>query len=113
MVAGVFKLNSQLTVRTPQGTSHARAKGFNPKNVRKFFEVYEPEFRKINSQPHRLFNVDETGITVVQQKHSKVISLNGKKEVGKLTFVERGCLITIITCMNTVGTYVSPMMEKT
>jgi hypothetical protein len=98
--------NSQLTVRTTQGISLARVKGFNPENVRKFFELYEPEFIKISSQPHRLFNVDETGITVVQHKHGKVISFKVKKEVGKLISGDRGCPITVITCMNAVGTYV-------
>jgi hypothetical protein len=78
--------------------------------VRKFFEIYGPEFRKINSQPHRLFNVDETGITVVQHKHRKVISLKGNKKVGKLTSDERGYFITVIACMNAVSTYVPPMM---
>jgi hypothetical protein len=47
---GFLKQNSQLKMRTTQGTSHAQAKGFNQENVRKFFELYEPEFRKINSQ---------------------------------------------------------------
>jgi hypothetical protein len=42
-------------VTAPKDITHAWMKEFNPENVRKFFEIYEPEFRKINLQPHRLF----------------------------------------------------------
>ena len=41
---------------------------------------------------HRIFGVDETGITTVQHRHSKVVSMRGKKEVASLTLAERGSL---------------------
>jgi hypothetical protein len=44
----------------------------------------------------------------VQHKGSKVRSL---KERTKLVYVERGCLLIAITCMNAVSTYISPMMK--
>lgn len=103
---GFLKNHPQLSLRKPQGTSFARVKGFSPENVKRFFELYEPELLRIKSQPHRLYNVDETGITIVQHKVSKVITLKGKKSVGCLTSVKRGKLITVVMCMNAVGSYV-------
>lgn len=49
-----LRRHTQLSLKKPQGTSFARVKGFNPENVKRFFEIYEPELLKINSQPHRL-----------------------------------------------------------
>ncbi|CAH2018085.1 unnamed protein product [Acanthoscelides obtectus] len=71
---GFFKRNPQLSVRSPQGMSNARIRGFNQESVASFFDLYEKELSKINFAPQRLFNVDETGISVVQHKRSKVIS---------------------------------------
>jgi hypothetical protein len=47
---------------------------------------------------HRLFSVDETGITVVQRKHSNVISLKEKK-VNLFTSSERGMLFALFPPM--------------
>jgi hypothetical protein len=77
-----------------------RVKGFTSENVARFFDIYESELRKVNHQTHMIFNVDETGITTVQHRHSKVISMRGKKEMASLTSAERGNLSTVVTCMN-------------
>lgn len=99
-----------LTFRKPQGISSARVKGFTQENVDKFFDILEPALQKINNNPARIYNVDETGITNVQSKHSKVISLKGKRQVGAITAAERGSLVTMVTCMNAVGGFVPPML---
>jgi hypothetical protein len=70
------------------------------------FWLYESELRKVNHQAHRIFNVDRTGITTVQHRHSKAISMRRKKEVASLTSAERVNLITVVTGMNATGTYV-------
>lgn len=77
---GFLTRHPQLSIRTPQAISAARVKGFNAENVAQFFDIFEKEMEKINFSPHRLFNVDETGITVVQHKQSKIIGLKGKKK---------------------------------
>lgn len=51
----------------------------------------------------RVYKVDETGITVVQHKCSKIISVKGKKQVFASISLERGKLVTIVTCMIACG----------
>ena len=74
---GFIARHSTLSVRTPEAVLAARVKGFNPDA--KFFELYEPEIEKIQSSPHRVYNVDETGITMVRHKRSKIVSMKSKK----------------------------------
>ena len=72
-------------MRTPERISAARMKGFRSENVARFFDIYESELRKVNHPLHRIFNADETGIITVQHRHSKDVSMRGKKEVASLT----------------------------
>lgn len=46
------------------------------------------------SRAHRNCNVDETGITVIQHKHSKVLSLQGKKQIASFISAERSVCTT-------------------
>jgi hypothetical protein len=68
-----LKRNSQPAVRTPQGLSFARANGFTPEAISRFFDISESSMEKIHHSPSRLYNCDETGITVVQHKHTEVV----------------------------------------
>ena len=72
-------------MRTPEGISAARVKGFTSENVARFFDIFESELRKVNHPVHRIFSVDATGITTVQYRQSKVVSMRGKKDVASLT----------------------------
>lgn len=105
-----MKRHRQLSLRTPQGISAARVKGFTKENVEQFFSILEPELAKIKYNPLRIYNVDETGVTTVQHKHSKIITLKGKKQVGSLTSAERGSLITMVACTNAAGHYIPPLL---
>lgn len=105
-----LKRHPSLAVRTPRAVSLSRVKNFTKEKVDAFFDLLKPELDKIQFNPHKIFNVDETGITVVQGTRSKVISMKGKKEVGKLSSAERGALITVVICMNAAGFYVPPLI---
>ncbi|KAJ4430627.1 hypothetical protein ANN_19216 [Periplaneta americana] len=83
-----LKRHPNLSLRTPQGVSAARIKSFNPKNVAVFFDIYERELEKVKFNGHRIYNVDETGLTVVQYKHQKVVSMREKKQISNLTSAE-------------------------
>ncbi|GBP96436.1 hypothetical protein EVAR_99097_1 [Eumeta japonica] len=69
---------------------------------------------KLNTQKHypadRIFNVDETGLTIVQSKIPAVIGKKGKRQIGALTAAERGSLVTLVCCMSAGGSYIPPML---
>jgi hypothetical protein len=100
----LFQRHPVMSMRTPEGTSAARVKGFTSENVARFFDIYESVLRKVNHPVHRIFNADETRIKIVQHKHSNVISTRGKKEEASLT------LAVLSPCMNATGTYVPPLI---
>jgi hypothetical protein len=99
-----------LSMRTPEGISAARVKGFTSQNVARFFDIYKSELGTVNHPVHGIFNVDETGITTVQNRQSKVVSIRGKKEVASLISADRENLVTTVTCMNATGTCVPPLI---
>ena len=102
--------SDKISFRKPTGTSFARSLGFNRKNVDEFFDILENVITKYNIQANNIWNVDETGLTVVQSKIPHVIGRKGKKQIGCLTSAERGSLITIVICMSAGGQFVPPMM---
>ncbi|KAJ2937188.1 hypothetical protein O0L34_g19062 [Tuta absoluta] len=87
----------------------ARAAGFNRVSVAQFFELLAQAYDKHGFTPDRIYNCDETGISVVPKTRSKVIAATGKKQVGALTSAERGTTITVEICFNAAGTYMPPM----
>ncbi|XP_039300711.1 tigger transposable element-derived protein 6-like, partial [Nilaparvata lugens] len=101
--------NPTLSARKPQAMSLARVQGLNEESVNLFFSILKPELEKIKFNPLKVFNVDETGITVVQHKVRKIVAMKGKKSVHKLS-AERGALVTVVMCMSASGSFVPPLM---
>jgi transposase len=93
-----------LSLRSPTGTSFARANGFNKASVNNFFDLLESEVEKQHFDAHRIYNVDKSGLTIVATKVSKVLSLKGRRQAGSITSAERGSLITVVICMSAGGT---------
>ncbi|KAF2898043.1 hypothetical protein ILUMI_08132 [Ignelater luminosus] len=88
--------HTNLTLRTPESTSVARAKGFNRCEVCHFYENLESAIEKNNIEASRLYNMDETGISTTSNKPPKVLSVKGKRQVGMTASAERGQLTTVI-----------------
>ncbi|XP_072395261.1 uncharacterized protein [Diabrotica undecimpunctata] len=106
-----FLQRHKLSLRLPEATSIARARGFNKQAITIFFfDILEPLQDKMKFTPNRIFNVDETGITTVQGRPSKVVALRGRKQVGTLTSAERGELSTAVICMSASGIFIPPMI---
>lgn len=99
-----------ITFRKPQAISISRVKGFCKENVNDFFNILEEALKTVKFSPCKVFNVDETGLTIVQHKCSKVVSLRGKKQVCSLSSAERGALMTLVVCMSAAGQFVPPMI---
>ncbi|KAF2889497.1 hypothetical protein ILUMI_16676 [Ignelater luminosus] len=80
-----FLIEMDHRLQTRQGVSKNMLLGFTRDNVNSFFDIY-------NIAARRVFNVDETGVTVMQHKDTKVISLEGMKRIGTITSQVRGRL---------------------
>jgi len=64
----------------------------------------------IQHNPARLYNWDKTGIKIVQYKHTKILTLKGKRQIISLQSAERGSLVTVVTCMSPIGPFIPPLL---
>nr|CAH7747809.1 unnamed protein product [Callosobruchus chinensis] len=69
-----------LSVRQPTGTSYARRNGFTRERMNEFYNNLETIQSTTSFPPSRIFNVDETGLSIVQSKTAKVIARKGKNK---------------------------------
>ncbi|GBP08867.1 hypothetical protein EVAR_78264_1 [Eumeta japonica] len=104
------ELKTPVLEKKPTGTSFARAFGFNKDNVNNFFQLLDEIYEKNKYPPNRIYNVDESGLTVVQSRIPQVIGHRGKRQIAALTSAERGSLVTIVVCMNATGHFVPPFV---
>lgn len=104
-----MKRNKTLSLRKPEATSYGRAVGFNKPQVERFFKLLEECLTKYELRPERIYNMDETGLTVVQ-KPQRIVGKKGKKQVGALTSAEKGRNVTAACCVSAAGHYVPPFL---
>ena len=106
---GFLKRNPEVSVRRPEATSVNRILAFNSQEIKLYFDNLKKSMMKHKFLPHRIFNVDETGINSVHRP-DKILAEKGRKQVGAATSWERGKNITICCCVSATGQYIPPMI---
>jgi hypothetical protein len=105
-----FCARQKLTLRTPEKLSACRASSFNKPLVNIFFKNLKELYEKYHFQPQNIYNMDESGISVVPHRLQKTVSPLGKKIVQKVVAGEKGETATIVVCMNVTGFPVPPAL---
>ena len=82
-----FKKRQNLSICAPEATSIGQAFGFNEPVVKEYFNNLANVLDKHHFTADRIFNMDETGVTTVQNP-KKVVTLTGMKNVGAITSAE-------------------------
>ena len=81
---------------------------FNRTNVNLFYDNLEDLYGRFHFEPQCIWNVDETGLTTVQNP-GKIVAQKGVKQVGAVTSAERGVLVTLCCAVNALGHAIPPM----
>jgi len=97
--AGFLKRNPELSLRCPEPTSLSRLSGFNWVQVNRFYGVLEEQLATKKFSPQQIYNVDESGITTVQNP-GKILAKKGCKQVGRVVSGEKGTATTIVYAMS-------------
>lgn len=105
-----FARRNQLSLRAPEKVSLARATGFNKIQCNRFFDNLRQCYEKTKAPAHRIFNMDETGMSTVPNRMPKVFAPRGKRTVSKVVAAERGQLVTAVCCMGASGVWVPPAL---
>ena len=94
----------QISLRSPQALSFCRASMASKSTIDDFFAKLGSLYGWLNliAKPMQIYNIDETGITVVH-KPGKVFSELGRKHVYSLTSGERGKTHTVVVCTSASG----------
>ena len=96
-------------MRKPENLSMARVEAVNRENLKKFYDNLEELQGKCQYPPHRIYIVDETGISpVVPGK--EILAEKGVKRVGKVSSGEEGKTTSTVGCVNAAGDAVPPMV---
>ncbi|KAJ8882167.1 hypothetical protein PR048_018655 [Dryococelus australis] len=74
------------------------------------FTLLESDLNEHKYPVDRVYNVDETGATIVQSKIPQVFALKGKRQVASISSAEHGSLVTVVTFMRVGGDHVLLML---
>ena len=90
----------EISVRIPQALAYSRASAASKDVVDDFFAKLGALYGRLNliSKPMQVYNVEETGITVVH-KPGKVFSAVGRRHVYSLTSGEKGKTYSCGVCV--------------
>lgn len=100
--------HNNLSLRTPEQISVNRAKAFSKQNVDAFFRNLSKVLDENRYEPHRIWNMDETGCPTVPTKVVKVIAQKGTRRVGQKTSAERGTTVSLALAVSATGQSIPP-----
>ena len=88
---GFCRQHPRLTIRKPQSLSYCRALCSDPETIKDFFGKLGSIYGRLNliSKPMQVYNLDETGVTIVHQP-GKVVTEVGRRNVHAITSAEKG-----------------------
>ena len=104
-----FNRRHHISVRTPQSTSMNRVLAFDRDKVLRFFDLLKLVYDRDKIPAHRVYNLDETGITSVP-KPGKILALTGRKQVGRIASGEKGRTVTVVAAISASGQFIPPCM---
>lgn len=105
-----MRRHPELSLREPENTSLARAQGFNKPRVESFFQLLGTIYDEEKLTPDRVYNMDETSLSTVQDGQNKIIGARGKRRIGAMVSNERGESTTCVVCMSAAGVFIPPML---
>ena len=108
---GFLTRHPNLTLRKPQPLSYCRAVCASKDTIEELFGKLGALYGRLNliTKPAQVFNVDETGVTVVH-KPGKVIAELHHSNVYAITSGEKGKNHTIVSCVSAAGFVLPPYM---
>ena len=108
---GFMRRHPDLSLRKPEALSAARASMLNPTTISDHFQKLGDVLDKadLKSRPAQIYNLDETGLSLVH-KPSSIVATKGKKTVQSRTSGERGENVTVLICANAQGSTLPPFI---
>lgn len=104
---GFMKRWPDLKVVKPRALEYQRAKSSNPENVQRYFVELSSILTKYNlfDKPHRIFNVDEKGITL---NHAPPHVVSGTGDTPQAVTTGKSYTVTILGCGSASGVAIPP-----
>jgi len=65
----------------------------------------------IQHNPAGPYNCDETGITIVQHKHTKILGLKEKRQISSVQSAERETLVRVVNRMSPTAQFIPPLLK--
>lgn len=78
--------------------------------MNEFLHLPERIVEDNNADATRIYDVDETGLTVVKKKPRRVVSMKGRSKICYVSSGERGVNTTAICCVRVAGCYIPPIL---